>query len=195
MTAANADASHADGLARCPWPKDDPLYLAYHDEEWGVPGIRRPRALREARARRLSGRPVLDHHPAQAREFPPRLRRLCAGENRALPAEQNRAPDGGRRHRAQSRQDRRRGALGARLARDHGERPGLFQIVVGFRRRPAEGQPLSHHGSGAGGNRDLARDVQGTGAARLQILRADHRLRLHAGRRHGQRSSHYLPPP
>jgi DNA-3-methyladenine glycosylase I len=28
---------HPDGLARCPWPKTDPLYLAYHDEEWGVP--------------------------------------------------------------------------------------------------------------------------------------------------------------
>ncbi|NWG23892.1 MAG: DNA-3-methyladenine glycosylase I [Pseudorhodoplanes sp.] len=28
---------HADGLKRCPWPKDDPLYVAYHDEEWGVP--------------------------------------------------------------------------------------------------------------------------------------------------------------
>ncbi len=24
-------------LVRCPWPKDDPLYIAYHDEEWGVP--------------------------------------------------------------------------------------------------------------------------------------------------------------
>ncbi|MBI4422319.1 MAG: DNA-3-methyladenine glycosylase I [Elusimicrobia bacterium] len=25
-------------LIRCPWPvADDPLYLAYHDEEWGVP--------------------------------------------------------------------------------------------------------------------------------------------------------------
>jgi DNA-3-methyladenine glycosylase I len=25
-------------IARCPWPTfDDPLYLAYHDEEWGVP--------------------------------------------------------------------------------------------------------------------------------------------------------------
>ncbi|MBC6982280.1 DNA-3-methyladenine glycosylase I [Caulobacter sp. 17J80-11] len=24
-------------LCRCPWPKDDPLYCAYHDEEWGVP--------------------------------------------------------------------------------------------------------------------------------------------------------------
>jgi DNA-3-methyladenine glycosylase I len=22
---------------RCSWPGDDPLYLAYHDEEWGVP--------------------------------------------------------------------------------------------------------------------------------------------------------------
>ncbi|MFW5947097.1 MAG: DNA-3-methyladenine glycosylase I [Gemmatimonadota bacterium] len=24
-------------MARCPWPGDDPLYLAYHDDEWGVP--------------------------------------------------------------------------------------------------------------------------------------------------------------
>jgi DNA-3-methyladenine glycosylase I len=28
---------HADGLVRCVWPGLDPLYLAYHDEEWGVP--------------------------------------------------------------------------------------------------------------------------------------------------------------
>ena len=28
---------HADGLLRCAWPKDDPLYVAYHDTEWGVP--------------------------------------------------------------------------------------------------------------------------------------------------------------
>lgn len=28
---------HDDGLARCPWPGEDPLYLAYHDTEWGVP--------------------------------------------------------------------------------------------------------------------------------------------------------------
>ena len=24
-------------LVRCPWPGTDPLYLAYHDTEWGVP--------------------------------------------------------------------------------------------------------------------------------------------------------------
>jgi DNA-3-methyladenine glycosylase I len=23
--------------SRCPWPGEDPLYCAYHDEEWGVP--------------------------------------------------------------------------------------------------------------------------------------------------------------
>ncbi|RTL55352.1 MAG: DNA-3-methyladenine glycosylase I [Bradyrhizobiaceae bacterium] len=28
---------HADGLHRCPWPGEDPLYVAYHDTEWGVP--------------------------------------------------------------------------------------------------------------------------------------------------------------
>jgi DNA-3-methyladenine glycosylase I len=29
--------AHPDGLIRCPWPKQDPLYVAYHDHEWGVP--------------------------------------------------------------------------------------------------------------------------------------------------------------
>ena len=33
----SARVEHADGLVRCPWPKQDPLYVAYHDEEWGVP--------------------------------------------------------------------------------------------------------------------------------------------------------------
>src|SRR5690606_1131604 len=26
-----------DGKARCPWPGTDPIYVAYHDTEWGVP--------------------------------------------------------------------------------------------------------------------------------------------------------------
>ena len=33
----SASLLHADGLTRCPWPKQDPLYVAYHDQEWGVP--------------------------------------------------------------------------------------------------------------------------------------------------------------
>jgi DNA-3-methyladenine glycosylase I len=33
----SAPLLHADGIKRCPWPKLDPLYVRYHDEEWGVP--------------------------------------------------------------------------------------------------------------------------------------------------------------
>ncbi len=29
--------SIADGISRCSWAQNDPLYRAYHDEEWGVP--------------------------------------------------------------------------------------------------------------------------------------------------------------
>ena len=28
---------HPDGLHRCPWPGQDAFYVAYHDDEWGVP--------------------------------------------------------------------------------------------------------------------------------------------------------------
>lgn len=36
--AAEAGASDpGDRRNRCPWPGQDPLYLAYHDEEWGAP--------------------------------------------------------------------------------------------------------------------------------------------------------------
>jgi len=28
---------HADRRPRCPWVSDDPVYVAYHDTEWGVP--------------------------------------------------------------------------------------------------------------------------------------------------------------
>ena len=31
------EISDSDGLARCPWVGRDPLYVAYHDQEWGVP--------------------------------------------------------------------------------------------------------------------------------------------------------------
>ena len=37
---------HADGVVRCPWCGSDPLYVAYHDTEWGVPE-RDDRALYE----------------------------------------------------------------------------------------------------------------------------------------------------
>jgi DNA-3-methyladenine glycosylase I len=41
-----AAPAHTDGLYRCAWATVDPLYVAYHDEEWGVPEYD-PRALYE----------------------------------------------------------------------------------------------------------------------------------------------------
>ncbi len=36
----------SDGIIRCAWPGEDPLYVSYHDNEWGVPEYD-PRALYE----------------------------------------------------------------------------------------------------------------------------------------------------
>src|SRR5208337_5671674 len=37
---------HADGRLRCAWCTTDPLYIAYHDNEWGV-AVRADRELFE----------------------------------------------------------------------------------------------------------------------------------------------------
>lgn len=37
MPRASGLARHADGVTRCWWPGDDPLYQRYHDDEWGTP--------------------------------------------------------------------------------------------------------------------------------------------------------------
>src|SRR5260370_13607925 len=37
MCADTSSSSHPHGRTRCPWPGTDPLYVASHDEEWGVP--------------------------------------------------------------------------------------------------------------------------------------------------------------
>ncbi len=162
----------------------------------GRAGIRRPRALREAGARRLPGRAVVDHHSAQAREFPQSLRRFRTGKDRALSQAQDRKPDEGRRHRAQPRQDRGRGAARrAAIWRSWSSGPGFSNFLWDFLDGKPKQNTFRTPRSGAGGNRHLAQDVEGACRPRLQIRRADHRLRLHAGGRHGQRPSGELPPP
>lgn len=37
MGAPHGAVRHDDGVARCPWPGRDPVYIAYHDTEWGMP--------------------------------------------------------------------------------------------------------------------------------------------------------------
>ncbi len=69
---------------RCAWSGNDPLMIAYHDEEWGVP-VHDDRLLFEFLI--LEGAQAglaLAHHSRQARELSPRLPRLRSGEDRAL---------------------------------------------------------------------------------------------------------------
>jgi DNA-3-methyladenine glycosylase I len=37
MAPARTATRHDDGIYRCPWCGSDPLYMAYHDDEWGLP--------------------------------------------------------------------------------------------------------------------------------------------------------------
>lgn len=43
---AAALTTGTDGIVRCGWPGDDPLYVAYHDNDWGRP-VREERELFE----------------------------------------------------------------------------------------------------------------------------------------------------
>ena len=58
---------HADGLRRCPWAGRRPALCRLSRRGMGRARMGRPRAVREAHPRRLPGRPVVDHDPAQAR--------------------------------------------------------------------------------------------------------------------------------
>ena len=183
---------HADGLTRCPWPGEDPFYIAYHDTEWGVPEYD-DRALYEKLIldgfqAGLSWITILRKRDNFRRAFddfrPEKIARYNAKKIHAL------MNDAGIvRNRAKIE-----GTIDERevLSEDHGRRPGLFEVPVGFRRRQAEGQSFQDHRQRSGLDAALDQDVEGAGLARLQIRRPHHRLCLHAGDRHGQRSSRHV---
>ena len=64
---------HADGKRRCAWCPPDPLYMAYHDSEWGV-AAHSDQTLFE----------MLCLEGAQARELSARVRRIRRRENGPL---------------------------------------------------------------------------------------------------------------
>ena len=148
---------HPDGLKRCPWPKDDPLYVAYHDEEWGVP---------EFDDRALYEKLILDGFQAglswitilRKRD---NFRRAFDGfepaEDRALSSgakvEKLMQDAGIVRNRAKIEGTV---AVGARLSRRDGEGAGLLGAALEFRRRQAQVEPLPQHQAGPGRNAAVA---------------------------------------
>ena len=128
----SAHVEHSDGLKRCPWPKQDPLYVAYHDEEWGVPEYD-DRALYEKlvldgfqaglswitilRKRENFRKAFDDFEPEKIARYPKRKIESLMKDAGIV------------RNRAKIE-----GAVGSAraLARDHGERAGLFRICCGI---------------------------------------------------------------
>ena len=187
---------HTDGLHRCPWPgKDDALYVAYHDQEWGVPEYD-DRALYEKLMldgfqaglswitilrKRENFRKAFDGFAPEkiARYTPKKKERLMqdAGIVR------NRAKIEG-------------AVLSARSYLDIMEKgSGFSALLWDF----VDGKPKVNHFRSTAqvprSDRAVAENVEGVAGARLQVRRPDDRLCLHAGGRHGQRPSGDVPSP
>ena len=86
------DRGTSHGPSRCDWARNDPA-IRYHDEEWGVPGPRRPPLVRVPDPRRPP-RPGLswDTILKKRERLPGRLRRVRSGSRRPLRRGEGRGP-------------------------------------------------------------------------------------------------------
>ena len=151
---ANESAHACDGLHRCPWPGSDPLYVAYHDDEWGVPEYD-DRALFEKlildgfqagfRGSRFCASATISAAPSMT-SMPEKIARYTAGKIEKL------MQDAGI---VRNRQKIEGAVLvGARLSRDHGKGPGFSDAALGHRRTAGRRSTrFKHHEAGPGGDR------------------------------------------
>ena len=178
---------------RCPWSGVDPLYVAYHDEEWGVPEYDDQamfeKLVLDGFQAGLSWITILRKRPAFRKAFdgfdPKKIARWSDKKKDAL------MQDAGIvRNRAKIEAT----VALARIVLDFADKGGFARHLWSF----VDGRPIDQRAAqlegGAGRQRRLARDRQGLAGAWRQLRRADDRLRLHAGDRHGQRSSRRLLP-
>ncbi len=121
----------AASRTRCPWPGNDPLYIAYHDEEWGVPE-RDSRALYEKLIldgfqAGLSWITVLRKREAFRAAFdsfdPEKIARYDRREDRGLDAKYGHHPQPG--------ENRKHRDFGPRFPENRGGRR-LFNYLWGF---------------------------------------------------------------
>jgi DNA-3-methyladenine glycosylase I len=175
---------HADGRFRCAWCGTDPLYVRYHDTEWGVPVHDDDRLFEmlclEGAQAGLSWITVLRKREHYRRVFDGFDAEKMARYTPRKQAELLEDP-GIVRNRLKVRGFVTNARAFLEL-RESG-RP-LAELVWAHRPgRPAAPLPRRHPGLDARERR--AR--QGTEAARLHVRRLDDLLRLHAGGRHRRR--------
>ena len=190
-----SDLVSSDGLARCGWAGDDPLMVAYHDDEWGRPRPRRAAPLRDALPGGRPGRPLVVHDPAPSRRLPGGIRGL---RRRAHGRLGRRSPGtAAGRHRASS-------ATAPRCAPSATtpspccacarRRAASTALALVGGRRDAHRQPLRAPGRPAGSHPALGRTLARPCGPRLPLRGPRHRLRLPAVRRRRQRPPGGLLP-
>ncbi len=106
MAKAKDTVTHGDGTTRCWWCGDDPLYVDYHDREWGVPVDDDQRLFEkiclEGFQAGLSWITILRN----ARVVSHRVRKFRLSQSGPLPSEESRAFGRRFEHREAPRQDR-----------------------------------------------------------------------------------------
>jgi len=167
---------HPDGLRRCTWPGQDPLYVAYHDR-MGVPEYDDRALYDEARARRLSRPGCRGSSSAQADKLP----RAFDGFNPVKMRATRRKVERLMRDTGIVRNRMKMTARALRRAYlDVMEKGRVLEPAVGFPRRRPRFNRLAQHQPGAGGDRSSRKKISKEVAAALS---PHHRLRLHAGGR------------
>ena len=175
-------------MTRCAWAGTDPLYVSYHDDEWGRP-VHDDRRLfemliLEGAQAGLSWITILRKRPAYRRAFdrfdPKKVARYTAAKKRAL------LRDPGI---VRNRLKIDAAVTNARAFLAVQKEFGSFDALrLAVRRRETAGQPSRDDAGGPGADDGVRRAQQRSQEARLQVRRIHHLLRLHAGRGHGGRS-------
>ena len=186
---------HDDGKARCTWPSnEDTVYVTYHDEEWGVP---------DWDDRALFEKLILDGFQAglswitilrKRDEF----RRAFDGFEPETIVRYG--PDKIEELMGNAGIVRNRSKIVATIGNAKAyleimEDQGFSNYLWGFMDGCTAAERFPDHGRCTRRDTVEQGDLQGPQGARLPFLRADHRLCVHAGCRHGQRSSGGLLPP
>ena len=172
---------------RCPWAGiADPLYARYHDEEWGVPKTD-DRAMFEKLVLEgfqsgLSWLTILRKRENFRKAFhrfdAERIARYGAKDIARLMADPGIVRN---RLKVEATIDNARALLKLQ------ERTGARGVPVGLRRWPPADQHAQLLQDRAGRDADVQGHLQGAQGRGLPLRRADDRLCLHAGHRHGQR--------
>ena len=173
-----------DGVRRCAWGAADPLYRAYHDDEWGRP-LHGDDALFELLTLEgfqagLAWITILRKREGFRSAFGGfEIERVARYDESDV--ERLLGDAGIVRHRGKIE-----AAIGNARAMSASRRPRRPGLVV-CARSAAEASCGARRGAGL--DRRVARAVEGAEAPRLSVRRADDRLRVHAVGRPGRRSS------